>query len=436
MAKVTRLPIRSGKVEPHAPLDVDPLAPRGDTCGSAHLVQFYESDAFLLEVVTRFVGNALRAGDSAVVIGTKAHGDELQRRLSSESFDLPSLRAQGRFICADASASLSRFMIDGMPDRSRFFQFVGSVLERAAASSKSGHVQAFGEMVALLCLDGHTEAAIRLESLWNELAGYRQFSLLCGYPLSLFGSDAQSLPLEQICNAHSEVAPTERYVKLASAGARARSVIRLQQKAEALRMANEQRLQAEQSLQQKQEELADFLENALEGLHELGADGTVRWANRALLTLLGWREDEYVGRHMAFFYADRHEFDEFWRKVLSGQRVYDEPAQLRCRDGTKKHVRIHAMGVWNDGAFERARCFVRDVTEHRQLEQELKARLEQLAEADRRKDEFLAMLGHELRNPLSAIRNAVATASLDASRRARALEIARRQSDQLGRLID
>src|SRR5262249_2963857 len=59
-----------------------------------------------------------------------------------------------------------------------------------------------------------------------------------------------------------------------------------------------------------------------------------------------------------------------------------------------------------------------------------------LEASNRMKDEFLAMLGHELRNPLSAIRNAVATASLDEARRPRALEIARRQADQLGRLID
>ncbi len=61
---------------------------------------------------------------------------------------------------------------------------------------------------------------------------------------------------------------------------------------------------------------------------------------------------------------------------------------------------------------------------------------ESLEASNRVKDEFLAMLGHELRNPLSAVRNAVAIASLDEVRRPRALEIARRQVDQLGRLID
>lgn len=56
--------------------------------------------------------------------------------------------------------------------------------------------------------------------------------------------------------------------------------------------------------------------------------------------------------------------------------------------------------------------------------------------ANAAKDTFLAMLGHELRNPLSAVRTAIATASLDDSQRAHALEIARRQTDQLSRLID
>jgi signal transduction histidine kinase len=70
------------------------------------------------------------------------------------------------------------------------------------------------------------------------------------------------------------------------------------------------------------------------------------------------------------------------------------------------------------------------------------ARIEALQSRDkleisnRRKDEFLAMLSHELRNPLSAVRNALVLASLDESQRSRALDVARRQTDQLGRLID
>src|SRR5437899_3141409 len=49
----------------------------------------------------------------------------------------------------------------------------------------------------------------------------------------------------------------------------------------------------------------------------------------------------------------------------------------------------------------------KEVTVRQRLEQELQRRAQELAEMDRRKDEFLAMLGHELRNPLAPLRNAV-----------------------------
>jgi PAS domain S-box-containing protein len=71
----------------------------------------------------------------------------------------------------------------------------------------------------------------------------------------------------------------------------------------------------------------------------------------------------------------------------------------------------------------------------RRYEAERHARAE--AEAgSRAKDEFLAMLGHELRNPLAAVANALVTAQLDPSRSERALVIARRCTDQLTRLVD
>jgi signal transduction histidine kinase len=73
----------------------------------------------------------------------------------------------------------------------------------------------------------------------------------------------------------------------------------------------------------------------------------------------------------------------------------------------------------------------------RQAESERQAALVALREADRRKDEFLAMLAHELRNPLAPIRNAVEIlGSGDAQLRDRARAIVKRQVEHLARLVD
>ncbi|QDV33715.1 hybrid sensor histidine kinase/response regulator [Tautonia plasticadhaerens] len=79
-----------------------------------------------------------------------------------------------------------------------------------------------------------------------------------------------------------------------------------------------------------------------------------------------------------------------------------------------------------------------DITERKRLERTLRHRVEDLAQADRRKDEFLAMLAHELRNPLSAIGNAVTLSTKSGLQEhiEWSMEVITRQMRHLTRLID
>ncbi len=80
---------------------------------------------------------------------------------------------------------------------------------------------------------------------------------------------------------------------------------------------------------------------------------------------------------------------------------------------------------------------VADVTDQKHAEQALLAANEQLREADRRKDEFLGMLSHELRNPLAPIHNSVHVLRHgDATQASRALAVIARQAEHLTRLVD
>ncbi|MBC7842868.1 MAG: response regulator [Gemmatimonadaceae bacterium] len=80
-----------------------------------------------------------------------------------------------------------------------------------------------------------------------------------------------------------------------------------------------------------------------------------------------------------------------------------------------------------------------DITARKQAELQLRSQADALADADRRKDEFLAMLGHELRNPLAPMLSAVEILNLPPSaepRHTQALQIIERQVRQMTRLVD
>ena len=55
---------------------------------AGHSVQMYTDDAFLIDVLMRFIGGAIAAGDSAVVVATKAHRLELEKRLCANGMDI------------------------------------------------------------------------------------------------------------------------------------------------------------------------------------------------------------------------------------------------------------------------------------------------------------------------------------------------------------
>ena len=98
-----------------------------------------------------------------------------------------------------------------------------------------------------------------------------------------------------------------------------------------------------------------------------------------------------------------------------------------------------AVSTFHVGASRFFTGIVRDITERKQLERELRQRLADLAEADRQKNEFLAMLAHELRNPLAPMRNALHLMKMpgaDGNVVKMSRDVMERQLHQLVRLVD
>jgi PAS domain S-box-containing protein len=328
----------------------------------AHFVRFYEQEEFLLDEVVEFIDGALRAGGVGLLIATQAHLQSIHRRLNGFGFAAGDRTwYSGRLIALDAQQTLSEFMVEGWPDRGRFERAVGSVVADAVRGGLPVH--AFGEMVALLCQDGLFDAAVELEGLWNELAARFRFHLFCAYPSRLFASGDHVLAFQRVCSAHSHVCPSERLASTKNPADLQLLLASWEQKAAALEAEVERRKQAEATLRRREIELADFVENAAEGLHRVGGDGTILWANRAELEMLGYGYDDYVGRHIAEFHVDAPVIDSILATLTCGGTLRDQPARLRCRDGSIKHVLINSNGCFEDGKLLYTRCFTRDATD-------------------------------------------------------------------------
>ncbi|WP_235835224.1 hybrid sensor histidine kinase/response regulator [Piscinibacter terrae] len=409
-----------------------------------HFVQFYKDDEALLDEVADFMDGALRRGDAGVVIATPLHRQGLDRRLQGARDAVGAEHwFPGELIALDAEETLHQFMRAGWPDEDLFIEVVGGVLKRASRDGARS-VRAFGEMVALLCERGQQAAAIRLEELWNILSTQQAFSLYCAYPLNLFTRDEDRLACHRVCTSHTHVLSSPTRVNGVSNAERDLVLTQLQQKSDVLDAEMDKRTRAEATLRMREKELADFLDNAAEGLSRIGPDGRVAWANRAELELLGLTREEVIDQPWWRFHADPEQGRHIAERMRAGETLYNEAVKLRCKDGTFRHVLVHTTPVMEDGQLQFTRCFTRDVTEQQQAREVLdrandeRARLlRELAAANRAKDEFLAMLGHELRNPLAPIVTTLRLMRMrDGSETLREQDVIQRQVDHLIRLVD
>jgi len=176
------------------------------------------------------------------------------------------------------------------------------------------------------------------------------------------------------------------------------------------------------------------------------ADGRIREVNDTFLQTTGYSRGEILGRTATELglWLDPDQREKGMRSLRAGKPIHNVEARFRMKNGEERVTVLAADVVMIEGE----RCVLAaliDITDRKRTEEELRERREEaeaLAEslraADRAKDAFLAMLGHELRNPLGTITNAVAV--LD---KAGGSEISRnliavigRQAGHLARLVD
>jgi hypothetical protein len=160
-----------------------------------HVVHFYQSDAALGATVARFLLAGWRTRQPLIILATRSHRDAIADSLRTFGCDCD----DPSFTFADAEETLASFMTGDELDPARF----KLTAERLLAQSR--RVVFYGEMVDVLWRDGRAGAALKLEELWNDLAGGRSFSMLCGYAIERFSDPDQATGFDAICHLHEHV---------------------------------------------------------------------------------------------------------------------------------------------------------------------------------------------------------------------------------------
>ena len=201
--------------------------------------------------------------------------------------------------------------------------------------------------------------------------------------------------------------------------------------------------------------LAAIVESAEDAIVSKTLDGVITSWNHAAETIFGYTAAEAVGRPIAIIIPPdrREEEDGILRRLRTGETIRHFETERITKDGRRLPVSLTVSPIRNAaGKIIGASKIGRDVSErHRtrmRLEELLRRERSAREEADaarreaertnRAKDEFMAMLAHELRNPLSVVANAVTIleSGAGAAHDSRARRMIRKQTVHLTRLLD
>jgi PAS domain S-box-containing protein len=188
--------------------------------------------------------------------------------------------------------------------------------------------------------------------------------------------------------------------------------------------------------------LAAIVDSSDDAIVSKTLEGRILTWNGGATRIFGYEADEIIGKPITVIVPPElhEEENQILEKLRRGERIDHFDTVRVTKDGRRVHISLTVSPIRDAaGRVIGASKVARDVSERKHAEQALRQSEEALREADRRKDEFLALLAHELRNPLAPIRYALAAnkkAGRTPEQRQQTDEIIERQVTHMTRLLD
>ena len=154
--------------------------------------------------------------------------------------------------------------------------------------------------------------------------------------------------------------------------------------------------------------LAAIVESSDDAIVSKTLDGVIRSWNAGAQRIFGYTPEEVVGRSITLIIpAERLDEERaILDRLCRGERIEHFETVRVARDGRRIDVSITVSPVRDrEGRIIGASKIGRDISAQKRMAEELRRKAEELAAADRKKDDFIALLAHELRNPLAPLRS-------------------------------